>query len=44
MHYKLILAALAAAQLALTTPVPAPEAMESREEGIYDVGSVRYPW
>jgi hypothetical protein len=31
MQYKLILAALTAAQLALAAPVPGPEAMETRE-------------
>ena len=31
MQYKIILAALAAAQLALAAPVPSPEAMETRE-------------
>jgi hypothetical protein len=35
MQYKLLFAALAAAQLTLAAPVPAPEAVETREEGIY---------
>jgi hypothetical protein len=36
MHYKLVLAALAAAQLTLLAPVAAPVALETREEGIYN--------
>jgi hypothetical protein len=41
MHCRLVLAALAAAQLTLSAPVAAPEALETREEGIYNARSLQ---
>ena len=41
MHYKLVLSALVAAQLTLSAPVAAPEALETREEGIYNARSLQ---
>jgi hypothetical protein len=35
MQYKLLFAALAGARLILAAPVPAADAVEAREEGIY---------